>query len=225
MWKSVLGVVAVLCLAAPDVRGAIVNVDFATNGGTYAGTGVIGTGTTWNGVAAGATQNDLNDENGVGTDIDVTSNSTNQNTHASRTLNGSVALGDIAWRSTPFSVTLSGLSSTSTYDLVLFGVDGYFMRGADFTIGGDTKSTTGASKATFVEVDNYVRFSSIAPTANQIVISIVGNGGDPLAHINGLQIEEIPEPSTLLLTLLGFAGLAFFGGRRRCSIHKYLLLL
>lgn len=101
---------------------------------------------------------------------------------------------------------VEGLLPGSTADLVLFstyhltGID----RGTSFTIGGDTKSTTGAGdRTTFGEDRNYVFFDDVlVGPSGSIQVDIAGNATN-FSDVNGFQIEftPIPEPSTVLLCL------------------------
>jgi len=118
----------------------------------------------------------------------------------------------------PVDVTLSGLSTGGvTYDLVVYGADRYLNRGSVYEVLGSglgTKSTTGDTSASFIEGTNYVRFDGLsAPGGTFTLRAVVGPEG--IAMLNGFEIENIPEPSTLPLALLGLAGLACCAGRRR----------
>ena len=118
------------------------------------------------------------------------------------------------------SGTLNNVSA-GTYDLYLYGVNANYLDGRtyDFTAGTDlTESTTqetsvNTSDTAFILGQNYVEFVDLQVGAGgQVDFSIAGLSGSE-ADFNGLQLQAVPEPTTLALAGLGIAG--FVAARRR----------
>jgi hypothetical protein len=121
------------------------------------------------------------------------------------------------------TMTISGLDITKSYNIALIGASlasvGFE---TDFTIGGTTKtataapiSGTGNGALTFVEGDSHVLFSGISGGTGSITFSVTDSVDPNSANgvLSGLQIEEVPEPSTT--ALLGLGGLALIFRRRK----------
>ncbi|MEJ6780921.1 MAG: PEP-CTERM sorting domain-containing protein [Akkermansiaceae bacterium] len=133
--------------------------------------------------------------------------------------------GDRVFAPTGFAatMTISGLDITKNYNIALIGASlntGGFE--TDFTIGATTKtataapiSGTGNGALTFVEGDSHVLFSGISGGTGSITFSVTDSVDPDSANgvLSGLQIEEVPEPSTT--ALLGLGGLALIFRRRK----------
>jgi hypothetical protein len=91
--------------------------------------------------------------------------------------------------------------------------------GGEFTIGGTTliADTTPHVHDAFVEGDNYVKFSNVVPSGGSILVSMeeyrVGSEWGKAWIVSGFQIQEVPEPTSLILLALG--GATFVALRRR----------
>jgi len=105
-----------------------------------------------------------------------------------------------------------------TYDLYLYGANYDYTRGAAFDItegggtpvGGFTKTLNGSQGGTkggpFILGDNYVEFADITVGADGTISGTWGDPGtNPISGLsgegdfNGLQLVEVPEPSTFAL--------------------------
>ena len=107
-----------------------------------------------------------------------------------------------------------------SYDLVLFGAQDFLggRGGAFLTIEGGTKTTSGDNGGSaFVDGNSYIRYDGLTSSSGQIVVTF-SNGPEGIGIFNGFQIENlavVPEPSTLILSVLGLMSLGFIGWRRR----------
>jgi uncharacterized membrane protein len=117
--------------------------------------------------------------------------------------------------------TLSGLSSTDTYNLYLYSEIGSYLRGAQFTINGTplTAVNTAADDSGFVANGNYVEFTGLTGSSSYAADVAYDSGGND--YFNGFTLVDttaVPEPSTYALIGLGALGLAFLIRRRRHSL-------
>ncbi len=216
------------------------NVDFdsgVTTTGTYIASGAAPIdGKTWNGVFLGnrntpappnthaVTQNNLLDSIGAASNVSITVSNINQyDTEpdgVSKVSHFATALMDdfayVPGGSGDGSFVISGLNKNGRYDLYLYAMNGAYSNAiTSFTIGSQTLTAMNDSLANpllnFVQNNNYVFFSGLLADSSG-VISGTFNGGGGGATLNGFQIMEAPEPSSVLLTALGAAGMA---ARRR----------
>ena len=121
---------------------------------------------------------------------------------------------------TPQTVTLTGLSASTPYNLYLYVGGNSNGRQTVFTIGTTSLTATFAdADTTFVNGDNYVAYTGVTSSAaGTIAINYfagTGNEGD----FDGLQITPVaaaaPEPSSVALTGLGGVAMAGFVLRRQ----------
>lgn len=109
-------------------------------------------------------------------------------------------------------MVISGLDDAKTYDIYLYTA-GF---NTNYTIGGITKNAdaSSTSNGTFVEGEDYVLFSGISSTSNEISIGVQDGVGalDSFGVLSGFQVVSVPEPSS---TVMIGAGLAFLGLRRK----------
>jgi hypothetical protein len=91
------------------------------------------------------------------------------------------------------------------------------LRGGQFTVGGTTLIATSLEGDSFIEGVNYVKFSNLTPSGGTITVSLENyDTGDINAWVvNGFQIVQIPEPSTLALAAAGVLALCVARARRR----------
>jgi hypothetical protein len=225
---------ALVYLGIPSAAQAqIINVEFGTSfAAPYNGTGVIGTGTTWNFVSGGSDQFDggftttnlgLVDNGGAGTSALLTGTSD---------FFGNQALG--GGSSTPQALTQNFGGSNGTPGVLQYQVSGltnglYTVAVYDgnistgFTINGASAgSTTSFSEFgpnAFSQGGNYVELTNVGVTDG--TLTIVGTGLDSTqafqADISGFQLEaqSVPEPSTYALMFAGLTALLFFNRRRK----------
>jgi hypothetical protein len=124
-------------------------------------------------------------------------------------------------------VTIRGLAAGAAYKLVLYGHGAEDFRATTFTIGGVAKSTSFVDgtnpRTSLAEGSDYVTYSSVVADSNgQIGIHYAAayavHGGATVndeGSFNGLQISEVPEPSTLALCVAGMVGLLAYAWRKR----------
>jgi hypothetical protein len=123
------------------------------------------------------------------------------------------------------TLTVSGLGY-SKYDVYVYTARNDASESSSYSIGSDTFYHASAAtfsgpfaQYTFADrttaeanrgVGNYAKFSNI--TGSSFTLT-VGNFGS-WSTVNGMQIVEVPEPSTLSLVTLALLGLIGFGRRR-----------
>ena len=116
-----------------------------------------------------------------------------------------------------WTITLGNLNNAKTYDVYLYGCSAN-NQGATFTIGAAVKAAKSNDRNNFIAEgnanNNYVVFSGIAPSSGSIVIGVSGNG-DTARLVNGFQIQEVPEPSTIVLLGMGVIGLLAYAWKNR----------
>ena len=110
------------------------------------------------------------------------------------------------------TLTFNGLDNAKTYDLYFYQANGVAANSTGvFTIGTDVRTAANSGQnSAFIENDNYVKFSGLSPSGG--VITGTANSG---ASIDGFQLVEIPEPSTLVLLASGLIGLLCYAWRKR----------
>lgn len=226
---------ATLFMASPAMA-TLVNVDFNSNGpgtlvGTFSGTGILGGGT-WNGVTVNQSTQTLGstallDSLGVASGISVAIpafqgayNLATQPASDWKPLLGDYVYVNAAGQSTA-TISLSGLGSSTAWDLVFYAADGQG-EGSDFTIGGITKRTTdsGGIGATLTDGDEYVAFSNVLSDSSGTISITWSNYSGPAGSVmNGFQIQSVPEPSASSLALIGLGLSGYsFSRRRRSSV-------
>jgi Immunoglobulin I-set domain len=193
------------CLSGTSARAQwVVNYDFNwTNNVTYASTGVLGTGSYWNGFSVPATfaYPAITYTNSAGISDDGVTNRGVVLTISTYTSYGSSGVNSLlddwftaySWDpARPFSLTNlpAGL-----YNLACYAVDGtYANRLTTFTINGASQTctnTAGVADTSFVQNNNYVLFSGLLVTNS----GISGTFTSPLTNsegdFNGLQLQYL----------------------------------
>ena len=219
---------ALVCLGLPSAAEAqTINIDFGTSyAAPYDGTGVLGTGTTWNFVSGGSDQYDagvtttdlaLVDQNGASTSASLSGSVDNfynegigSDPSTYQALVQNFGYNYVPGGGSPgiLSYTVSGLAD-GEYNVAVY--DGN--SATSFAINGvSAGSTTSYSEyaGAFTLGQNYVE-ESVAVTDGDL--TVVGTGVDGTvfnpyeADISAIQIQtqSVPEPST-------FALIAFVGG-------------
>jgi hypothetical protein len=237
--KPALTLAAIALGAGSFASAALINVNF--NGGgdspvesTLAGP-AGGLGTTWNSVATVNTGL-LNDSTGASTTVSIATNYSDikLGQQTSGTLPVFRSFMDVFSRPNTNTVTFNGLESGGIYDIwILSYRDITTASTTERNVGTWTTSNTTTSPSsqsvnsqtgspdgtTFQEGYNYVLFENVEATVGGVIsFTAAGNGaGFPQddnsrrVHLNGLQINQVPEPSSLLLIAFG----GFLGLRRR----------
>jgi hypothetical protein len=214
-----------------DVSAGKPNPGGNTAGVLYTGAGpALSSGTTWNDlqvpltatgdtVPAGTLFTDLDASDGTATtiDIELTSgffrsfNASNAGVVASTdkalqnervfSNNGNVAV-----------MTIKGLDTAKTYDIYLIGAN----FSTEYTIGAISQVASGAnsSDGSWTIDEDYVKFAGVVSNGSGEIAVSIQDGANPIDSfgvIAGLQIVEVPEPSSLALLGLG----SLFIARRR----------
>lgn len=231
--------VAVVLATSMVAQAGVINVDFNNNRFgdpstvTYNGTTAIDNATSYgfnqimaDNLTGGSSILKYAAGSGLGADSGVT---VTLSTGSANTNTASTGFAPNLFRDGPFAptsgsgrtFTLSGLSTSETYDLYLYGsqADAYAGYGVDFTINGVTKSTTGAGgQGQFVNGVNYVKYAGL--TTGTGTISGSWNGFASMGYegmFNGftLSFGEVPEPSAVVLLITGLIGLLCYAWRKR----------
>lgn len=222
-----------LAVAAPAHAVSLVNVDFNqttfSSSPTYSGAAVLGaSGDIWNGIggpffspspvsATGVPLVDAaNAATGVTLDYSVTGFFDAGSSTSPPFFTGVAydLLRDYAFSSG--DVTLSGLTAGTDYRVILYSSTNAAGRITEFTLSGVTQTVAPISTSNLAEGINYANFTTTADASGQIFISFKGIGtSDSEGSLNGLQIKAVPEPSSLLSTLVAVAGFLGLASARR----------
>ena len=203
-----------LAVATHNAGAAVINVDFSTvmNGTSYSATAspLAYTGSTWNDVGNGGSGSaSLLDSTGAGTGATISWSGVGT---SDTNTNSLLMLHQCIYTDSSQVVTIGGLDNSKTYNLYMASA-WKDVWGATFTVGANSHTSVGTQGSTWVDGTNYVVFPGVQPTGNQIAITFAKLPGQ-LAIFNGLQIQSVPEPSTVILLGMSTLGLCLAG--RRC---------
>lgn len=202
----------------------LINVDFIGLTTIYTGLGAapdLATATKWNGMGY-VGGNNLFYSDGTkasGISVSTTANRTYKDSGVNPLIGSRIySAGSILNTYTNFSVTLKGLSDSSTYDLYLYGSNPLFP--SKFTVGTVSDYAIGNNTSQFSLHNNYAFLGQIRPTNGIIKIDVDKYNESKAAVIAGLQFCEtpqsiVPAPSTALLLGPCLVGLALW--RRKHS--------
>ncbi len=233
----VLTSVVLAILYAQAAYATLINVDFSTARGTYEGAAVIGAdGDFWNTTGSSATSGTISlkdaDENDV-TGVSMTWDAPTLVSMGSRFWNAlmndqlAIASGDNA---SEITVTLSGL--VGTYDLHVYGGTCQNGSGTDYpkkiqltvangstTVGTkvlDSTSREYLETNPYIVGQNYDVFGNITiAEGDTLTITGLNVATSGTAAFNGFQLQEVPEPATMMLLLTGIVGLLVCARRKR----------
>jgi hypothetical protein len=231
---------AALAFANPSAHAAPavwnVNIgDQVTTSDNFAGAAVENTtpNSFWNSVTTTPTGLALNDSTEAATTATLTMSAVAGLGFGNQTLNSGPEIFN-SWTNgnsnSVFTMTLEGLDSSSTYDLIVYS-DWWWNNGANFpvaqTVGtgltgtlylnhiktGTNGTVPGLVEDTgLVENDssqgNWIRITGLTPDGSG---NLGFNMGGQNAALNGFQLVQVPEPSSLLL-----GGLGLLAMLRRC---------
>lgn len=120
----------------------------------------------------------------------------------------------------PVSMQISGLSgvllANTTYSFYLIGAGDNTNQGAQFTFGGDTKTTTSA--ATAPEAAVAFSFVTGATVSDTLDFTWERDGSNTYSGLNGFAIAAVPEPASM--GLFGLAGFGIYLARRNALRNK-----
>jgi len=223
--------IGVAMLASAANASILVNVDFQPgNGVTYTGQGVLGSpsDTTWNALTqTGGTNLLLADGSGgsSGVSVDYTGTFSNVGGTYPNTLLADRVI-DLQNPTQVHALAISGLAANTPFDIVLY--NGFYWQ--DYTVQGQPGLGTGSTRPNYLTdlggatppfpTTTFALFQGVmSDGSGQIVIL-----DDPVftpvwgrwATIAGVQIQEIPEPSTVIIwSLLGAIAITVGWYRRR----------
>ena len=239
MGKSVMASVALAGLGLSSAEAAsIVNVQFvpsyvtdvtASFDSKYVGPGVLGSGLTWNyvqepGSGKNVSASNLKYDDGSAGVVAVSASGDgfmngprDVPVDADKTL--LLSGGLVANMFSSDAVTISGLSVSKTYDLVIFART--WSRDttpptAIFSLDGVQKTADGSQTDSFAEGVNYVHYANITPHSDGTIAFTGGfDSGDNNLAIPGFQLSEVAVPEPASLGILGLGVLGLVARRRR----------
>jgi hypothetical protein len=234
--RSILCVTVFASVASLSSAATVINVDFNLTGGstgTYSGQGaVVDTGNNlWNGFNAGSPISTLIASATSGALLTSTGASSGGVTVTVGNFRPYEAAGGVAVANGLFNdflyqqnlgpggpnstFSINNLSPASTYDLYFYAQNAAPQNTATtFTIGATTLIATNAGPVppnpvttSFVLGVNYIRFLGVTPNGSGVISGTFNDfAAANNAAFNGMQIVQVPEPSSLL-PLAGLAGL------------------
>jgi hypothetical protein len=235
MKRLALLIVATLAISHSASGGSVLNVEFGEPGIGYSGLGAApDAGTVWNYVTA------PNFFSGPGVLLDATGLSYSDGTAATGiTITTTVAVssysngsgltdnrifttgGDPAANITnPFSLTISGLDPTKTYDLYAFGSGSNLA--TTYTVGSTSDYAYGqlGDVYPFTLHTDYGLLSGLNASTGTLTINLSSYGTSQASVFGAFQLvsaNAVPEPSTFVSATIGIAiaGVTVYGRRRR----------
>ena len=124
-------------------------------------------------------------------------------------IGGNYSLGD----GRPFTITITGLDTGLTYDIVAVSAAGYARIDTFTVIGAATSAPSPISRPDAVSDGLFHSFSNIAASASGVItIQVVDTSSSANPIANGVLLTAVPEPATMGLLALG--GMAMLRRRR-----------
>ena len=225
IYKLTLSTLAVFAMAAAAQAQVLIDMQFS-GGTSQTGAAVVGSGgDQWNKSGNGSGPLALNDVSGTASGVTLNwsaGGSFGSGNGFTGTAYENLMTNYLYSVSTTSTLTLTGLTPSSTYNLYLYSQpasDGGGRRVAFtptglITYGTQTTASANPVLSAFVLGTNYLEFLGLAPDAGgTLTISYVNFGALPEADLNGFQIQVVPEPGTW--ALLALTGTFFMVIRRR----------
>jgi hypothetical protein len=209
-------------------------VDVGVGNSVATGAGVVGaSGDTWNRLGAGSlTASNLVDTSGHNTGESVTIVADNGGGGFANTSPNTSITQSYDWvhngPNTAITVTLTGLTANSPYDLYFYNVtDPCCSDGRPGTVtasaangGASAFVASNTTDSSWVAGQNYVELPVFADATGTLVFSEAEIGGGE-TDMNGFQLQSVPEPGSLAAMLgSGAVGLLAYGARRRRKAQR-----
>jgi hypothetical protein len=179
--------------ATPAPSGFLVNSSNVATGASFTLTAVGGDSVFTTGIASG---NALNDSYAyIGAGVTVAATQVNSAT-----------------------LTLNGLTAGGLYNLIVYSKVGTIP--ADnfpetFAVNGGTPQTP---PGVFADLYNYTQFTNVTATGGTLTLNWIMTGSSSQNGIlNGFQLQAVPEPSTILMLILGLGSLVGLRIMRKSS--------
>jgi hypothetical protein len=222
---------AVAALVSSPAPASLINVDFGSTTGpspTYSGTAVApDSGTVWNGLNPAAnvtafatyTSGALVDSNGNATTVTTTVNNSWDYYGASDSVIAPDLMHDYLFTTTPpgnFTFSIDGLINGGLYNLYLYSDTG--AQATDFSVGGVVQQVVNShAQSAWTPGANYTEYQGLVATGGTISVSVSGRSTLPITYgvLNGFQLQQVPEPSTIALFATGLIGLLTCAWRRK----------
>ncbi len=120
----------------------------------------------------------------------------------------------------PVTWTLSGLTPSAQYDLILFSQmhSNNPVNAADFEIlGHDAGNGTGAAVTLDSEFDG--NFTNVIADGSGVITGTLSKQiGQSFSGWSGIQFEQVPEPSSIILAVIGMLGVGTRRHRKRRNV-------
>lgn len=224
--RSAIAVAVGLAMLVQAANAGTINVDFNRAGITYVGTAIApDTGTFWNGTnggAAGFTLSNMTDSTSVVGVADLTVGAYFSNFNADVGTNPPVVPLDlmrdyIYKRNTetinPITTTLTfNELADGTYKLYIYAAGDTPGQGGNFSLAAANQFVGGVSAGSTTAAHrdiyngglgvNYTVLDAVT-TAGSIAINWSRLAGQNFGGLNGIQIQQVPEPATFALAALG----------------------
>jgi hypothetical protein len=218
--------------------GFLINVQFNeqdkfTHSPAYSGAGVLGqAGDAWNGFGGSVLGGDPGASNqplfnSDGTASTLTLSYTAPGGFFDTSSNGGIfeptkyknLLDAYLFTNSSETVSFNGLNPGEAYRLLLYSASNNPVRGAVFTVDGDSQEVT-TPDTSLTPGDGYADFTVTADASGQLSILLTPGPtgrGNPEGDLNAIQLQTVPAPQPASLTLLatGVVGLCGYGRQKR----------